>query len=277
MELGLHMGSLLWEGTGDNCAMGRYWARQGFEAETHRGWVWDGASRCSHAPDSWKVYYRSPETFHEFRFYLGKMAVIKMNQKQGQTNLKTLVQLHISSGKFGSFFNMHSKWHFISRLIPILFQNMKGNLAFKLTFHPKVMFFPLLSFTENIGTPLITVSPQMIILLRFANSAKKSSTYTAFVSLHISGHLKSRGSYSESLPALQPAVPTPGQSQPWLWGPLRAVGSLWKIQTGDDDVSLLPSRGHAMTTVTATWLKIPGFTWRCWAWLSSWIVFSPQK
>lgn len=169
----LYKGSLPWQGTGDNCAMCRHWPRQGFERETSRGWVWDGASRCSYAPDQWEVY-RSPETFHEFRFYLGKMAIMKINQKQGKPIWKHWFSYTLAVASVVHFFNTYSKWHLISRLIPFFFQNMKGNLAFKLTFQPKVMFFPLLSFTENTGTPLITVSPQMIILLHFANSAKKS-------------------------------------------------------------------------------------------------------
>lgn len=81
-----------------------------------------------------------PWNIPSIQVLLGENATIKTNQKQG--NVKAQVQLDISCAEVGSFFNMHSKWRLISRLIPILFQNTKGNLAFKLPSSPKWWFSP---------------------------------------------------------------------------------------------------------------------------------------
>lgn len=101
---------------------------------------------------------------------------------------------------------------------------MKGNLAFKLTFQPKVMLFPLLSFTENTSTPLITVSPPDDYSAPLCKLGQEITYYPAFVSWHVSEQLKGRGSCCESLPAPQQAVLTQEQSHPWFWGAPESPG-----------------------------------------------------
>lgn len=150
---------------------------------------------------------------------------------------------------------------------------MKGNLAFKLIFQPKAMAFSPLSFTENISAPFITVSPQTIIILHFANLAKKSAVYTAFASSKLWEHRKSRASSSGSPAAPQPALPTRE-----LRGP-GAPGVPPDTQGDDGNVSLLPSCGHATTSQSPRYFtKKSIFFYRriARAWLFTWVVSSAQ-
>lgn len=125
-----------------------------------------------------------------------------------------------------------------------------GNVAFTLILQPKVMAFSLLSFTENVGTPFITVSPQMLILCHFANLAKVSAIYTAFLSSKVWHHQRAKPALLFfSLPAPQPTVPAQGGgNSPRISEPPECHGGPVNTQAGDDNVSLLPSCGHATTS-----------------------------
>lgn len=193
-----------------------------------------------------------PWNIPSIQVLLGENATIKTNQKQG--NVKAQVQLDISCAEFGSFFNMHSKWRLISRLIPILFQNTKGNLAFKLPSSPKWWFSPFTlipwehqhtfnySFTpDDCSAPLCKLSQEI--------------TYCTALCLYTS-HSSWRAEA-----ALWGCPCSPACAHSGTVPALTLERSLWKIQTGADSVSLLPSRGHAMATVTGTFIKIHGFAW----------------
>lgn len=119
----------------------------------------------------------------------------------------------------------------------------------------------------------------MIILFHFANLAKKSVIFTALVSSKASEHPKSRASSADSLPALQPAVPTQRRQQPSDFGAFRVPWAPANTQAGDDNVFLLPSCGRATTSQLLSYFtKNPSILiWRLFALGSSPELFSLLK
>lgn len=122
---------------------------------------------------------------------------------------------------------------------------MKENLGFICIFWPKGMAFSPLSFIGNIGTPLITISPEGDYSFPLCKRGQEISYYTVFASSRVPEHLKTV--YRDG-----------GIRVPWVPKRTRA---------GENNASLLPSCGHAITN---QWLwcfpKNPFvFTWRWFA------------